>query len=92
MIAAALAGLCLLAAHAQKPAPGRAPSLETPVDINHASLKELRKVPGMTSTWATRIVRFRPYRAKNDLLDRGVVSSEVYGRIKDSIIAHREKQ
>lgn len=50
------------------------------------------KVPGMAQTWAARIVRFRPYRAKNDLLDRGVVSSEVYEHIKDYVIAHRDKQ
>ena len=62
------------------------------VDINHASLDELMKVPGITRVWAARIVRFRPYRAKNDLIDRGVVSEEVYVRIKESIIAHREKQ
>lgn len=46
----------------------------------------------MTRSWAGRIVRFRPYRTKLDLLDRGVVNSEVYNRIKDYIIAHREKQ
>jgi hypothetical protein len=46
----------------------------------------------MTKSWAGRIVRFRPYRTKQDLVDRGVVSGEVYDRIKDSIIAHREKQ
>jgi DNA uptake protein ComE-like DNA-binding protein len=62
------------------------------VDINHASLDELLKVPGMTRSWAGRIVRFRPYRSKQDLLDKGVVNGEVYGRIKDYIIAHREKQ
>jgi len=61
------------------------------VDINHASLEELLKVPGMTKSWAGRILRFRPYRSKQDLLDRGIVSGEVYSRIKDSIIAHREK-
>ena len=60
-------------------------------DINHASADELMKVPGMTSTWAARIVRFRPYRSKQDLLDRGVVTSEVYDRIKDYVIAHRDK-
>ena len=62
------------------------------MDINRASLEELLKVPGMTRTWAGRIVRFRPYRSKQDLLDRGVVSGDVYNRIKDYIIAHREKQ
>ena len=45
----------------------------------------------MTQTWAGRIIRFRPYRGKNDLLERGVVSSQVYDRIKDYVIAHREK-
>ena len=50
------------------------------------------KVPGMTRTWAGRIVRFRPYHAKNDLLLRGVLPDSVYDRIKDYIIAHREKK
>lgn len=65
---------------------------EARVDINHASAAELMKVPGMTRTWAERIVRFRPYRSKQDLLDKGVVTSEVYDRIKDSVIAHRDKK
>jgi len=68
-----------------------APAPEARVDINAASLEQLLKVPGMTHTWAARIIRFRPYRAKNDLVDRGVVSSQVYDRIKDYIIAHRNK-
>ena len=62
------------------------------VDINRASVAELMKVPGMTSTWAGRIVRFRPYRAKSDLLLRGVLPSDVYDRIKDHVVAHREKK
>ena len=65
---------------------------EQRVDINHATLEQLLKVPGMTKSWAGRIVRFRPYRTKQDLLDRGVVSGEVYNRIKVYIIAQREKQ
>lgn len=69
-----------------------APPPEARVDVNHASIDELMKVHGMTRTWAERIVRFRPYRTKQDLLDRGIVTSEVYDRIKDFVIAHREKQ
>jgi DNA uptake protein ComE-like DNA-binding protein len=69
-----------------------ASSPEERVDLNHASLDELMKVPGMTRVWAARIVRFRPYRAKNELLDRGVVTGEVYTRIRDYVIAHRDKQ
>jgi DNA uptake protein ComE-like DNA-binding protein len=65
------------------------PPAEMRVDINHASVEELMKVPGMTRSWAGRIVRFRPYRTKQDLVEHGVVSSDVYQRIKGYIIAHR---
>lgn len=68
-----------------------APPPEERVDINHASLDELLKVPGMTQSWAGRIVRYRPYHSKADLLQRGVVPDAVYDRIKDFVIAHREK-
>jgi DNA uptake protein ComE-like DNA-binding protein len=68
------------------------PPPEDRIDINHASMNQLLKVPGMTRSWAGRIVRFRPYHTKADLVERGVVSSQVYDRIKDDVIAHREKQ
>ncbi len=69
-----------------------APPPEMRIDINHATADELLKVPGMTPSWAGRIVRFRPYRTKTDLVEEGVVTSEVYDRIKDFVIAHRDKQ
>ncbi len=69
-----------------------APRPEARIDINHATVEELLKAPGMTRSWAGRIVRFRPYRTKQDLLEKGVVSSEVYGRIEDYVIAHKEQQ
>jgi DNA uptake protein ComE-like DNA-binding protein len=69
-----------------------APPPEARIDINHATVNELLKVPGMTPSWAGRIVRFRPYRTKDDLLERGVVTSKVYDHIKDYVIAHRDKQ
>jgi competence protein ComEA len=69
-----------------------APAPDARVDINTASLDELVKVPGMTHTWAARIIRYRPYRSKNDLVDKGIVPNEVYDRFKDYIIAHRIRQ
>lgn len=99
-VAILLIGLCPSAPtwaqeHDRSPAPptsSHAPPPEARVDINHASESQLMKVPGMTRSWAERILRYRPYRTKQDLFDRGVVTSEVYDRIKDFIIAHREKQ
>ncbi len=69
----------------------RTPAPEARVDINHASFDELMKVPGMTQSWAGRIVRFRPYRTRLDLVQRGVVTSQVYYRIRDYVIAHRDR-
>jgi DNA uptake protein ComE-like DNA-binding protein len=62
---------------------------EARIDINRASVDQLLKAPGMTRIWAGRIVRFRPYRTKLDLVEKGVITAEVYDRIKDFVIAHR---
>ena len=92
MLCASLAGAAQFQdrdARGAPPTSQNAPPPEARIDINHASLVELLKVPGMTPSWAGRIVRFRPYRAKNDLIDRGIVSNQIYDRIKDYVIAHR---
>jgi DNA uptake protein ComE-like DNA-binding protein len=73
----------------------RSPNLVPPesrVDINHATMEELLKVPGVTRPWALRILRFRPYRTKQDLLDDGVLPGATYSRIRDYLVAHKEKQ
>jgi competence protein ComEA len=90
--------LCVLAQNQDRDSRGvpktstSAPPPEERVDINHAPISELLKVPGMTQTWAARIIRYRPYHSKADLLQRGVVPDAVYDRIKDYVIAHREKK
>ena len=69
-----------------------APTASNRIDINHASVEELLRVHGMTRSWAERIVRYRPYRAKTDLVEEGIVPPEVYRQIRDFIIAHRSAQ
>ena len=97
VLALALLGLCLglMAQTADRDTNGapktsaNAPPPAARIDINRAGVDELMKAPGMTRSWAARIVRYRPYRTKEDLLEQGVVTSEVYDRIKDYVIAHR---
>jgi len=99
-LAVAMLGVCLAGAAQNQDRDTRAvpktsataPPPEARIDINHASVDELMKVPGMTRSWAGRIVRFRPYHTKLDLLDRGVVTVQVYERIMDYVIAHRKAQ
>jgi len=66
--------------------------VEQRIDINHATVDELARVPGLPRSWAERIVRYRPYRAKTDLVDQGIVSDQVYARIRDFIVAHKKAE
>ena len=59
------------------------------LDINTATRKQLLQLPGITPVWAQRILRFRPYTAKNELYSRGILTRAEYDRIADQIVAHR---
>lgn len=59
------------------------------VDINTASLADLDKLPGIGKSRATAIVKNRPYKGKDDLLNRHVLPANIYNGIKDKIIARQ---
>ena len=55
------------------------------LDINTASTEELAALPGLDPARAAAIVRGRPYRSRNELYLRAVISADTYARIKDRI-------
>ena len=71
---------------AQKPAP---PSGIIYLDINTASEAELKALPGISEDLAKKIIAGRPYRVKNELLQRKIISAATYDQIKGKIIAKR---
>jgi len=59
------------------------------VDINAASAEELDRLPGVGPARAKAIISHRPYNGKDDLVQRKVISQNVYDQIKDKIIARQ---
>jgi DNA uptake protein ComE-like DNA-binding protein len=62
------------------------------IDINSASRKELRMLPGIGDAQADRIVAGRPYRTKTDLATGKVIPTGTYLSIKRMIVAKPPKQ
>lgn len=68
-----------------------APSARTqPVDINSASAADLDKLRGIGPARAQAIIANRPYKGKDDLVNRKIIPQSVYDQIKDQIIAKQK--
>jgi competence protein ComEA len=90
-----IAALSLFAAPPQKKAGSKAAPAATAaaktqlIDINTASEQELKQLPGIGDAYAAKIVQNRPYRAKNQLVQKNVIPATTYEKIKDQIIARQ---
>lgn len=60
-----------------------------PIDINSASAQELDKLPGVGKARAQAIIKNRPYKSKDELVERKVLPQNVYNDIKDKIVARQ---
>jgi DNA uptake protein ComE-like DNA-binding protein len=77
------------AARPASPATTAAPSSAL-IDINTASKDQLDALPQIGSTRADAIIKGRPYKAKNDLVDKKIIPQNAYDAIKDRIVARQK--
>jgi DNA uptake protein ComE-like DNA-binding protein len=59
----------------------------TLLDINSASPAELETLPGIGEAYSKKIVENRPYKRKDELVQKKVVPQATYDKIKEHIIA-----
>ena len=64
-----------------------AKSMAGKLDINSATLDQLKELPGIGDAYSQKIIAGRPYRAKNQLVQKKIIPQSVYDKIKDMIIA-----
>jgi competence protein ComEA len=75
---------------AAKPAPGTTASTSALIDINTAPKDQLDKLPQIGDARADAIIKGRPYKAKNELVDKKIIPQNAYDAIKDRVIAHQK--
>ncbi len=77
--------------HAVAQTPAATPAAPL-LDINTASLAQLKALPGIGDAYSDRIIKGRPYTAKTQLTQKGIIPDATYAKIKDMIIAKQPKK
>ena len=73
-----------------KPKPAAKPAAMQLIDINTASAQELSALKGIGDIRAANIIKNRPYKGKDELVQKNIIPPAVYAGIKDKIIAKQQ--
>lgn len=60
------------------------------LDINTATVDQLKALPGIGDAYSEKIIKHRPYKRMDELVQKKVIPQATYDKIKDKIVAKQQ--